>query len=251
MNQTKQEYVFLNKGIGLRRLKGKSNDKTKIFFFPFVGGQSLSYKDVAKDLPENMEVLAIDYPGHGWVRGEYITDFDELVMLLYEELEEYFGDDFYFFGHSLGGLIAYRMVQYLERKNRGPQKVFISASPLPHRIEEYRYLADKSIEELVTVMSAFGGINPVLLENKAHLEYFAAPMKADIAVFLKTSVDMNLAVETPMYVFYSEGDSFVKYTDICEWGIYGQTVVFIKVKGEHIFIQTDYKEVTEHLNRLL
>lgn len=251
VNQSKTDYVLLDKGLGLRRLKGQSDYKTKIFFFPFVGGQSLSFRDVAKGLPEGIEVLAIDYPGHGWSRGECINDFEEIVNLLLKELINYLGNDFYFFGHSVGGILAYRITQMLEEKNIRPKKIIISASPLPHRIDEYRYLSKKSIEELVVIMSRFGGIDSALLDNQTYLKHYFKPIKSDIDVFLQTEVDMNKPIESPTVVIYSEGDSFVKDIDIFEWGIYSQDISFVKVKGDHMFIQTDYEVVIEKLVEIL
>ncbi|WES34058.1 alpha/beta fold hydrolase [Ruminiclostridium papyrosolvens DSM 2782] len=251
VTKSNTDYAILEKGLGLRRLKGSSDNKTKIFFFPFVGGQSLSFKDIARGLPEGIEVLAIDFPGHGWARGECIKDFEELINLLSNVLLEYLGDNFYFFGHSLGGILAYRITQILEEKNIKPKKVIISASPLPHRIEEYKYLDKKSMKELVEIMSGFGSINSAFLDNQTYLEYYFRTIKDDIAVFLKTKVDMDKPIESPSFIFYSEEDSFVKYTDIFEWGIYGQDVSFVKVKGDHIFVQTEYEEVTKKIIDLL
>lgn len=247
----KSNYIYLKDGLGLRRLKGTGDNKKRIIFFPFVGGQSLSFKSLARELPDDMDVMAIDLPGHGWANGKCIDDFEEMIDLLYNELLAYFNGDFYLFGHSLGGIIAYRISQMLEKENIHPKRVIISASPLPHRIDEYRYIGDKDMKELIKIMSDFGGINSVFLDNEKHLEYYFKTIKADIDAFLKVSISINNPIKSPVTVFYSEDDSFVNYTDIFEWGIYGQDVSFQKVKGKHIFVQTEFKEVSQSLVNLL
>ena len=229
-------YLHLSNHLGLRRLAGKSETATiTLFFFPFVGGQSLSFKGVASALPENWVIWGVDPPGHGWSQGTFLTDFEEMVALYFAELSYLWKDNFFLYGHSLGGLVIYRLAQLMEAKGIRPGAIFISAAPLPHRISEYEYLRYQSREQLLATMNAHGGGMTNIHEQ--FLEPYLASIRADIGVFLSCRIERR-PIATPMTVLYSKNDSFLDYEYIYEWDIYGNNVDFEEMAGNHIYIQS-------------
>jgi external thioesterase TEII len=241
-----KNYLQLDRNLAVRKLKGQSGERTLIFF-PFVGGQSLSFKGVSDVLPECWTVWGIDPPGHGWSQGEALNDFDEMIELYYHELSFLWKNDFYLFGHSLGGLIAYRLVQIMEKDSLWPKALFTSAAPLPHRISDYEYLRNRDNRELLEIMREHGGIPEGLTDHREFLNYYMDAIQSDIQSFLGCQIQRSTVIRTPMYVFYSKKDIFLPFEFVYEWDIYGENVRFVEVTGNHLFIQSHAQEVAEKL----
>lgn len=238
MTRSYKNYFFLNRNLGLRLLSPERGSP-RILFFPYVGGHSLSFKMLAGELPGAWELWAVDPPGHGWAGGQLVDDFSEIVDLYLCELQHLFRDEFYLYGHSLGGLVAFRLAQLLmERNTSQPAGVFLGAAPVPHRISEYEHLRGKEMNQLVDMMAEFGGIPEALADNKDFLSFFFTPVRADIKVFLSSSIQREPGFNVPVTVLYSKEDRFIPHENIYEWDIYGENVCFKEVEGNHIFIQT-------------
>lgn len=237
MLKTYDNYKLFSENIGLRRL-GAKEGSVRIIFFPYVGGQSLSFKPLAEALPKAWELWALDPPGHGWAGGDLLTDFNQMVRLYFSQLPEVFQGNFYFYGHSLGGMVAYKLTQLLENENIRPGGIFIGASPIPHRLSEYEYLLGKDKHQLMDFFSRFGEIPKAFVENSRLLLHYVSHIEADIKVFLSSDIRRSPVISTPMTVLYSREDTFFNYENIYEWDIYGHNVFFKEVKGNHIFIQS-------------
>lgn len=235
-NREYKNYVHLHRHLGLRKLS-RSAGEVKVVFFPFVGGQSLSFKLLAEALSADLGLWAVDPPGHGWAQGESITDFSALADLFFNELRSFWQGDFYLYGHSLGGLIVYRLAQIMEEAGQMPRGIFMGAAPVPHRIGEYEYLRRQSDEELIETMIGFGGIPENIARQRDFLLYYVNQIQTDIKVFLDCKLSRTPMVRTPLVIFYSKDDRFLPYENIFEWDIYGQNVSFAEVAGGHLFIQ--------------
>lgn len=241
-----QQLIRLRDGLSLRRLgDGKTENVPNLIMFPFVGGYSLSFAPLAKALNGCFRCWAVDPPGHGWTKGELFTDFNQLLRLYYEQLGSVFVGRYFLFGHSLGGLFAYQLGKWLERDGNPPAAVFVSASPVPHRISEYQYLRNKNDLEIMEVLAQYGGIAETLMQNTEFLRHAAKPVQADVKVFLSTEIKRQPVLMSPLIVLFSKGDAFIKDDEFFEWDIYGQNVSYEEVSGNHLFIQSEYMAVAD------
>lgn len=250
MGQTYKKYIRLNSELGLRRF-GSESGISRFIFFPFVGGHSLAFKTLADALPDDWEIWAIDPPGHGWSNGELLTNFNNMVDLYFKELAFLLKENVYLFGHSLGGLIVYRLTQLLEKLNIIPGGIFIGASPLPHRISEYEYLLGKDDSQLIDTMIEFGGIPEVFQYDRDLILPYIESMRADIKAFLDTKIQQDPSLKTPITIFYSKEDTFIPHENISEWDFYGQHVNLVEIGGKHIFIQSHSHALANKITELI
>lgn len=103
-----------------------SSDFKKIYLIHGLGEYSGRYKDFIKFLNNNgFGVYTFDLPGHGYSSGKRgdIENFYEI----YSFLEEYVSEEYFLFGHSLGGLIASRFTELTDKK---PRKLVLSSPAL-------------------------------------------------------------------------------------------------------------------------
>ncbi|BBP87098.1 hypothetical protein BsIDN1_07160 [Bacillus safensis] len=98
------------------------------------------------------------------------SSIDRLAELYKEGLTNKLNRPFILFGHSMGGLVVYRLTQLLEKEGIYPAAVVISAIQPPQT--KRQMLTHLSNEAFVQHIAEMGGIPKELLENKPMMDYF-------------------------------------------------------------------------------
>ena len=89
----------------------------RLICFTYAAGAASIYRDWPNQLPQNIEVHAVQFPGHG---------VQSLVKFIRHELLSYLEGSFAFFGHSMGAIISFELAQLLRRENKpGPSHLFL------------------------------------------------------------------------------------------------------------------------------
>ena len=103
---------------GLINMTEVRNSK-KIFFFPFAGGSASYYFKFADFFNlENIETIAIQLPGReNRYFEEKLYSIDDMALSIFEELSDHLTEEYYFFGHSMGGILIYEVLKLLKSKN--------------------------------------------------------------------------------------------------------------------------------------
>lgn len=126
--------------------------------FPCAGGSATMYLRWRRLLPQWICVVPVELPGRGVRFDERpIECFDELVTRVCEEHAPVLRNPCALWGHSMGGLLAYAVMQRLRAQGRLlPQAVFVSASRGPSTHDEQRF-ALRSDAELIADLRKHGG----------------------------------------------------------------------------------------------
>lgn len=158
--------------------------KLRLFCFPYAGGSSVTYRAWPLGLPADVEVCAIQLPGHGNRLHEPL--FDRLTPLLDDlapKLIPYLNKPFVFFGHSMGALIAFELTRRLRRDYaRMPQHLFISG----HRPAQTRDVKKRTFDlpeaEFIQELVRLNGTPTEVLENPELLEVMIPILRTDFAI---------------------------------------------------------------------
>ena len=79
----------------VRCLKPKPFAQIRLFCFPYAGGGSSIYRTWGKDLPDEIEVYAIQLPGReNRIREKPFTDLNALIQALTPMIEPYLDKPF-------------------------------------------------------------------------------------------------------------------------------------------------------------
>ena len=107
--------------------------RLRLFCFPYAGGGSARFYPWAKSLPDTIDICPIQLPGREVRRREpCITHIDELLDVLTAGLRPHLGGAFAFFGHSMGGMIAFALAHHLKSLDLPlPGHLFISSTRPP------------------------------------------------------------------------------------------------------------------------
>jgi medium-chain acyl-[acyl-carrier-protein] hydrolase len=223
--------------------------KLRMFCFPFAGGGAYNYKPWQQLLPPDIEVCAIQLPGRESRRAEKpLTSMSELMPILARSIEPLMTVPFFFFGHSMGGLMSFELCRYLRRQNELlPSDLFISATCAPQLSSHKRFLHLMSDLELIQEMSRYGGTPKEVLEDKDMIEMMLPLLRADCALFETCDYVPETPVDIPITVFGGAQDERATEEELRAWE--AQTTAAFSLRmfpGAHFFL----KEVQQRNNML-
>nr|WP_323802289.1 MFS transporter [Sphaerisporangium corydalis] len=143
---------------------------------PYGGGSAAVYRPLAEALPEGVEVLALELPGHDPARpGEPTSPLEDVVERCVAELAERVPGPIAVYGHCVGTALATALALRLEETGVPVLGVFLGGgfptARLPGRLSAWinkrlpadRWLSDRAYRD---VLRAMGGL-PADLEGAA------------------------------------------------------------------------------------
>lgn len=233
----------------------KGQGKWQLICFPYLGGYANSFFELANTLDEELEVWAANPPGHGGCSLNPLEDIDSVLDLYFTELREIIKPGCMFFGHSMGGIIAYFLAQRIlesEEYTAKPNILVLSAcnTPCDFKTKNYSNLPNG---ELIDQIISYDGIPDELIKEKSLLEYFLPVFRADFKV-LETSAALDYKpLDIPAYFLWGENDKIVPIDSAVQWLKYfKQELKMISIEaGSHMFIHKQAGVVAKYLDQLI
>ncbi|MEE0931172.1 MAG: alpha/beta fold hydrolase [Acutalibacteraceae bacterium] len=234
----------------------KGGSGKQVVFFPYLGGYVTAFNELIDKMDDDIEIWVANPPGHGISGLELIEDMTELVDVYYNEILKIMGDECYFFGHSMGGNIAYFLAKKIcnsEKCDINPKGLIISASapPLTMSGQKYSELPDS---ELMDIISGYGALPDELLEDSVLMSMLAPIFRADYKI-LETGSEIK--IDTPLnlesYLIWGDLDKVEPINLLSKWLKYFDcklTVLPVKNAG-HMLINSHSKEVAEYVKKIM
>ncbi len=176
--------------------------RLRLFCFPYAGGSEAVYRTWQQNLPEAVEVLPVQLPGHGArIKEPALARLAPLAQALSQSLRPEMELPFAFFGHSMGGLIAFELTRQLRREGAPlPTHLFISAKCSPKQVDEIN--AHKiSDEELIQVLRRYEGTPKEVLDNVEMMQFLLPVIRADMELCNTYVCDSEPPLPCPITVF--------------------------------------------------
>ncbi len=229
----------------------------RLYCFPYGGSGSSIYRQWQDSVSDDIEVCPVQLPGReNRIEEPLATDMQTLLDNLLEHMV--FDDDipFAFFGHSMGGIIAFELAHYLRIHNMvEPVHLFISGSPLPSKIEEharsgrlYHTLPDEEFLEFFLDRS--NGIPDEVLLSEEMMRMILPILKADLGLMESFPLTYGCdPLPIPITAFGGIEDEMVVPQDIAKWENY-TTASYTRVMfpGGHYFIHTSHDALLQHVD---
>ena len=181
-------------------------------------------------------------------RGRGMRFREKAFLSVEEAVEEYLNalkplldSPFAFYGHSLGGLMAFELTLRLQEEGLPiPERVFVGATAPPHLgliHEEIHHLADG--EFVAAIQERYGGIPVEVLNEPELLEIFIPPLKADFAAYERYRFEESGRMTCPVTAFAGLDDTGVAPALVEEWERHTEAEFsFMTVPGDHFFLGT-------------
>ena len=226
----------------------QNGDQLRLLCLPHAGGNAYSFRPLAQRLPPRWQIVGIDPPGHGTNVTEPLHEFEDLVGYLLANLAPHFIPPFVLYGHSLGGLAAFRMAQCLQETGPAPSALIVSGSLPPHlQNEERNHWFEMSDREVIEDLERMQGLPEELLHNESFMEYLLPVIKADSRLLSTFQPIDTTPLQTPMLVFGGRQDAEVPIEKLEEWTQVGPRVQTQVLNGAHMFLHTEEAALAEQL----
>jgi surfactin synthase thioesterase subunit len=236
--------------VTLRKLTGSqsSNDR-RLVIFHHAGGSSNQYLNLLKPWSSDFEIYAMDLPGRAFRGGETpLLDFSELIEMMALELESLSVAKNYFFGHSMGALIAYHLALKIEKSSRGKvMRLGLSGFQGPGAKNSLRSLKLSQLSDL-EFSHEIGKISPwpeVALQNREVQKLFLQAARNDFQL-MESCIDETALrrLSCRGSIFGAEADPLVPVISLKSWQNYFEGPVSENIyPGGHFYLFSIFDRV--------
>lgn len=213
--------------------------EARLFLFPYAGGGPASFSKWCLELPASIEGRVVHYPGRGSRHNEpLLTDLRLLVENLSRAILPLLNTPFVFFGHSLGGLVAFELARQLRRQNLPqPQALFISACGAPQLPDPHVPIHHLPDADFQRALKELNGIPTEILQNPDVLKLSLPILRADFAMVESYRHQMDAPLDSPIIALGGLDDPRVSRERLAGWA--NQTATRFEshyFPGDHFFI---------------
>jgi surfactin synthase thioesterase subunit len=161
---------------------------------------------------------------------------------------------FVFYGHSLGGLLAFELTRQLQAQGLPlPEHLFIGATVPPHMgliHEELHHLPDKQF--VSAIQNRYAGIPAAVLEEPELMEMFLPALKADFTAYERYWFEETAPVACRLTAFRGESDPGIAPGLMDEWAPHTSGEFKLHtVPGDHFFLTESAEFVLGEIRKSL
>jgi len=225
--------------------------KLRLYCLPYAGGNASIYASFKDKIGDEIELVAIQLPGRSErMFEEAFTDMDALVETIYRQIASTLHEPFAFFGHSMGGVIAYALTKKIEAYSRfRPEFTIISATkPIEMINQNSKHTLDD--EALIEMLKSYKASPEAVLESKELMDMLLPTIRADYKLIETYKAPVGKRLETPLILFNSEED--MSKETICAWQKYFKyDAKYISFEGGHFFIHSQGNKMVNEIKDLV
>ncbi|WP_374964208.1 thioesterase II family protein [Lysinibacillus sp. RS5] len=229
--------------------KRKNSGKVRIFCFPWAGGGASFYKEYFSNIHHEIEICPVQLPGR---ENRYGENFYENMESLCEDFLEEMGaileeKPYIFWGHSMGGIISYYLVQMIAKRGGNlPIHLFLSASAPPKK----KVMQNKrSINQLLRE----NGTQEEIIKNQELLDIYLPILLADLKLLESININhLNRELAVPTTIFGGKNDSMLPTEELIDWRNFVKEVRDILVySGGHMYIRNNREQLLRDIEEIL
>lgn len=180
-----------------------SSTGRQIVMFPFLGGFGASFNRLVANLSGDWDVWTVNPPGHGPSNRPPLHRVAALVECYLASLREVLRPDAVCFGHSMGAVMAYRVLLAASAdpafEGRRPSDLVISASAAPREVP-VDGCATLPERDLLRHLGSFGALSDEVARDRSLVDLFLPAFRADYRVLeeAKRAAPVRLDVRTTL-----------------------------------------------------
>lgn len=224
--------------------------RLRVFLFPPAGSDISIFNKWEDYMPYGVEVCKLRLPGRGTRSNEgFVLDCYELAKGIAVCINGCDDIPFVIFGHSMGALIAYETVVYMqEQKMNGPCHLILSGMKTPKKISEQNgcfsrihngdegpmHLLEE--QELIKAFHKLGGIPDEVMKIPDFLRFVLHIFRNDLELCETYRRDNQVVLEIPITVFGGSADLIASSEELYQWDEYSQKNVKVTIfPGNHFY----------------
>jgi pyochelin biosynthesis protein PchC len=227
----------------LQRPLPRPSARLRLVCLPYATGPASAHFGWAPRLPEDVELLAVELPGHGGRRTDPpVTSIAEAVDAVLDELVALPPRPTAVYGHCMGALLALELARGMRRSlGHPPAALLVASSDAPSATMPE---IDPSEAYWIDRMRNLGGMDVGAITE----EHVLPGLRYDIAMLRNYRYQDETPLRCPVRVYSGISDATVSATGLDAWRQQGpDDFRSYRLPGGHFFIR---ESVDLHLTRL-
>lgn len=192
----------------------------RLFCFPYAGGGTMPYKSWQAPLETAALVCPVRLPGRENRLAEPpIESMEALVDALAAEIQPLLDSPFAFFGHSMGGVVAFELARELRRRGQPLPKVLIASAARAPRFRLHHQPRDPLPEpEFLEEIRRLEGMPADVLANPELLKLALPALCVDARLYDRYVYSPEDPLPLPIYAYGGDRDPNVTREHLDAWG---------------------------------
>lgn len=233
--------------------KLKNGQEGQLICFPYLGGYSSSFQSLIRVINDDIEIWVANPPGHFGSELKLVNHIDKLISIYEEDIDKIVKPGSVFFGHSMGGIVAYSLLESMVRHHISiPKTLIMSASAAPSCFKNRN---DSKLNEkcLISKLITYGGMPIEVLNNHELMESMLPIFQADFAVLESCGSKMYEKIDVNTYLLWGMNDKTESFDLIRLWQKYlsSKLNVIPVYGGEHMFVHDKAEEVATYIHQIM
>ncbi|MFJ9429418.1 thioesterase II family protein [Streptomyces sp. NPDC101490] len=233
--------------VWFRTVKRCAAPRVRLLCFPHAGGAASFFRDWAGRVPDDVEVLAVRYPGReDRLFDELPSSLEEMGGLVADACGPFLDAPLALFGHSMGASVAYETALRLRRAGApAPTALFVSARTAPGQ-EFPRPFTYNEVSELLEHVESLGGTGRDALRDPDVLDLVLPSLRGDYHLVgrYRGAVEKG-ALSLPVVAYFGTGDPHAGREVVAHWASVTSGGFSLRAfDGDHFYLR-------EHRDALL
>ena len=236
-----------------RRAPLRSSLRAHLYCLPHAGGTAHIFRQWPTLLRADIDIRALDYPGHGRKIGLPVLDTIERIAcsVADEIMSRPLDRPYALFGHSMGSLVAFETCHMLAARNVDMPSLLIACGHRAPRIPRLSpTMADAPHAEFVAHLRELGATPPEVFSAPDLLELILPVLRTDFRACETYAPPHRPRLPVPMVVYGGLGDEDTSRDTLQAWQ--EETAGSCTVRmfaGGHFFINGCANQVISALER--
>ncbi|WP_262490847.1 thioesterase II family protein [Mycobacterium simiae] len=234
--------------VHVRPNNGRSDQKPTsptLYIFPHAGGTAKDYVAFSREFSGDIKRIAVQYPGQSERSGlpplESIPGLaDEIFAMMKPAAQA--SNPVVFFGHSMGGMLAFEVALRFQSAGHRVLALFVSASSAPGHVK-YKQLKGYSDNEMLDLVARMTGTNPDFFADE-EFRVGVLPTLRAVRAIAGYSCPAETKLSCPIYAYLGDKDWIVTREDMDPWRDRTTGEFAIRVfTGDHFFLNSNLPEL--------
>ncbi|GGS43684.1 thioesterase II family protein [Streptomyces violaceus] len=236
----------------IRRYRDDDGCKTKLVCFPPAGAGASTYRTWAPQLPPDVGVLAVRYPGREDRFGEPIPSrLETLADNIADALMDLTRHRMVLFGHSMGASVAHEVALRFQERGRQPAALCVSGRRPTHALAG-RQMISGTDEEIIAHVVSFDASRAAVFADVGLREIVLPAVRADYHLVDDYSGGPRPLLDCPVYGYTGDDDTQVTPEQMRRWGELTRRAFRLQVlPGGHFYLRAEEAALLADLSDVL